>query len=115
MVSLLEAKSVSKLSDESRTLLSSISFQVNVGERLAIVGETGSGKSTLLKSLAGLTLINSGEVLFEGDTIDGPDKKLVPGHEEISYLSQHFELPKFVTVRDFLSRQEQVRVDDRGG
>lgn len=111
-ISFLKADAISILGTESRQLLSPISVRVSKGERLAIVGETGSGKSTLLKSLAGLMKLDHGAVSFLGEEIDGPDKKLVPGHEEICYLSQHFELPKFITILDFLTRQEQVRVED---
>ena len=112
MIPILQAKSVTKSSDEQRTLLSSISLEVRDNERLAIVGETGSGKSTLLKSLGGLAEIDRGEVLFRGEKVEGPEEKLVAGHAQISYLSQHFELPKFITVRDFLSRKEIIRVED---
>lgn len=112
MPTILQVQSITKTNQESRHLLSSISFTVVEGERLAIVGETGSGKSTLLKSIGGLTEISSGEVLFRGTNVEGPEEKLVAGHEQISYLSQHFELPKFITVRDFLSRNEIIKVED---
>ena len=112
MIPILQANSVSKSNEEQRSLLSSISFEVQERERLAIVGETGSGKSTLLKSIGGLAEIDQGEVMFRGSKVEGPEEKLVAGHAQISYLSQHFELPKFITVEDFLTRKETVRVED---
>ena len=112
MSPILQVNEVSKLTDEDRHLLSSISFEVYEGDRLAIVGETGSGKSTLLKSIGGLSAISSGEVRFRDSEVEGPEEKLIAGHEDISYLSQHFELPKFITVQDFLSRKEHVQVED---
>ncbi|APH07158.1 peptidase C39 [Bacillus weihaiensis] len=42
-----------------------ISFEVNPGERLAIVGSSGSGKSTLVKLLLGLYTPNKGTILFD--------------------------------------------------
>ncbi|HYG01458.1 MAG TPA: ABC transporter ATP-binding protein [Chryseosolibacter sp.] len=71
-------------------------------QKLALVGETGSGKSTLLKIIAGLLQADHGEVLLEGERIKGPREKLVAGHDHIHYLSQHFELPKFLRVEQIL-------------
>ena len=43
-----------------------VSFDVNEGDYLSIVGENGSGKSTLMKGLLGLKSPSSGEILFNG-------------------------------------------------
>lgn len=112
MTQILDVKSISKAGDEDRKIINSISFQLLAGNRLAIVGETGSGKSTLLKMIGGILEVDSGEVLFKDEKVDGPSKKLVPGHTEIKYLSQHFELPKFISVREFLDREGEVAVED---
>lgn len=108
----LKVKSISKNTSGSRRLLSSITFDFQKNERLAIVGETGSGKSTLLKSIGGLLSIDSGEIIFHEEIVEDPTEKLIAGHAGICYLSQHFELPKFVTVFNFLNRPEQIKVED---
>lgn len=46
-----------------------VSLHIDRGEAVGIVGESGSGKSTLARVLAGLQRPNSGEVLFEGESI----------------------------------------------
>jgi len=46
--------------------LSEISFEVAAGECFAIIGTNGSGKSTLAKTVAGITLPTSGEILTRG-------------------------------------------------
>lgn len=48
-----------------------VSFQINSGETLALVGESGCGKSTIGKTLLGLTRPLRGEVLFDGKRING--------------------------------------------
>ncbi len=48
-----------------------VSFRINAGETLALVGESGCGKSTIGKTLLGLTRPLGGEVLFEGKRING--------------------------------------------
>lgn len=50
----------------TKDALHGISFSVNKGEKIAILGENGSGKSTLLKCLVGLYMEYSGEIRIQG-------------------------------------------------
>ncbi len=52
-----------------RIALSGISFQVNAGEVLGIIGKNGAGKSTLLKIIAGIYQPSSGQVKTTGDFV----------------------------------------------
>lgn len=79
-----------------------VSLSCAQGSRWVIAGETGSGKSTLLKMVAGLVQPEEGAVYLNGERVPGPAEKLVPGHPSIAYLSQHFELPKFLRVGEIL-------------
>jgi len=63
---------------EQTVALKNISFQLNEGEYLCIVGENGSGKSTLVKALLGLVKPKSGQIYF-ASTVN---------REEIGYLPQ---------------------------
>ncbi|MCB9231065.1 MAG: ATP-binding cassette domain-containing protein [Bacteroidia bacterium] len=49
-----------------KTVLQNISFAVNQGEVLAVIGQNGCGKSTLLKTIARIIRDNSGDIIFEG-------------------------------------------------
>lgn len=51
--------------------LDGVSFDMKIGETLAVVGESGCGKSTLGKTLAGILKPTSGTVRFEGHDITG--------------------------------------------
>lgn len=101
-MTLLEVSKVSKRADTDFTL-ETISFSQRKLQKIAIAGETGSGKSTLMKIIAGLVQPDEGQIIFEGKPIEGPQDKLIPGHPGISYLSQHFELPKFLRVEQVLT------------
>jgi D-xylose transport system ATP-binding protein len=54
--------------------LDGVDLDVRAGEVLALVGDNGAGKSTLVKAISGIHAIDSGEFIFEGQsvTISGP-------------------------------------------
>ena len=73
-MSLLEVKNVKKIyttrfSNQQVQALSNVTFRVEKGEYVAIMGESGSGKTTLLNILASLDQPTSGQVLLNGKDI----------------------------------------------
>ena len=54
----------------TKPVQSGISARIENGEIFAIVGDSGSGKSTLLKTMAGLIQPQSGQILFDGRTLE---------------------------------------------
>lgn len=62
----LQLCKVFRQGDQTLNVLANIDFQVQPGERIAIIGPSGSGKSTLLHLLGGLDIPSSGEVLIQG-------------------------------------------------
>src|SRR3954452_8083465 len=50
-----------------------VSFNVQKGETLGIVGESGCGKSTLARLLLHLVAPDAGELVFDGEAVDAPD------------------------------------------
>ena len=55
---------------EAKHILCDISFEVNEGEIVGIVGESGAGKTTLAKILSGILKPDSGEIIYRGKTTD---------------------------------------------
>lgn len=82
--------------------ISNINFSQKHLQKIAIVGESGSGKTTLLKIISGCTQADNGRVLLNGSRVVGPDEQLLPGHPEIAYLSQHYELLNNYRVEDLI-------------
>ncbi len=86
----LQAKAVSKIYNGRHGAgLHYVDLTVNQGKITAIIGESGSGKSTLLKLFYGLLSPKSGEITFNGEHLNGPDEKLIPGHESMKMVTQH--------------------------
>lgn len=98
---ILSVKNISKqYSTEQFSGISNVSFDINEGDIVAIIGESGSGKSTLLKSLYGLLTLDQGEVLFNGRRVLGPDEQLIPGHKGMKMVTQDFSLNIYAKVYD---------------
>ena len=55
-----------------------ISFFVNQGEIVSLIGANGAGKTTTLKTISGLRSVSSGQILF-----DGKDISKIPAHERV--------------------------------
>lgn len=87
---------------DANVLLRNLSFEVNAGDYLCIVGENGSGKTTLMKTLLGLQKPLSGEVSF-GDGLQA---------NEIGYLPQQTEVQRDfpASVREIVRSGCQGRV-----
>lgn len=66
---MLEFKNVTK-QFENVTAVKNISFEVNTGKVLGIVGRNGAGKSTIFRMILNLISPTSGEILFNGNKID---------------------------------------------
>ncbi len=61
---MIKVEQVSKSFNDTR-VLNDISFEINVGDFVAIMGPSGSGKSTLLYSISGMDSISDGRVMFD--------------------------------------------------
>ena len=64
--------------------LKGISFEVNEGEVIALIGANGAGKTTTLHALTGLVHAKSGSILFEGQDI-----RKIPAHKIVSMGMAH--------------------------
>ena len=105
---MLQVKNISFQYQSKKEILHNISFQINAGENVCIMGESGSGKSTLLKIIYGLLNLEKGTIFWNDIEILGPKHNLVPGFEKFKYVAQDFDLMPFITVSEnikkFLSR-----------
>ncbi|WP_420320815.1 ABC transporter ATP-binding protein [Flagellimonas sp.] len=99
---------IDSFSYDSQTVLESISFKVDRGEHIALMGESGSGKSTLLKIIYGLLHTEGGSIFWGEKQILGPNFNLIPGESYMKYLSQDFDLMPFTTVEENIGQHLSV-------
>ena len=82
--------------------LTNVSFSVEEGEFVAIMGESGSGKTTLLNILASLDRPTEGEVLLEGKSIVQLSEKEISAfrRKNLGFVFQDFNLLDTFSIRD---------------
>ncbi len=84
------------------TALSGVTFSVEQGEYVAIMGESGSGKTTLLNILASLDKPTSGEVLLAGNDITQIREKDLSAfrRKQLGFVFQDFNLLDTFSIKD---------------
>lgn len=90
---MLEVKSLTKIYPGDVKALDNVSFKVEQGEFLAVIGLSGSGKSTLLRCINRLVEPTSGEVIWDGvDVTQASQDELLRIRRRIGMVFQHFNL-----------------------
>lgn len=104
---ILEVQDIHTYYGESLAL-QGLSFSVNEGETVCLLGRNGAGKSTTLKSIVGLTPPRQGQIVFDGQTISG-----LPAHRiarlGIGYVPEDRRIFPGLTVRENLEVAEYRR------
>lgn len=94
-------------------VLDDVNLSFNRGECIALIGPNGCGKTTLIKSILGMVLPNSGEILFNGKSIKGNHQY----RSEIGYMPQIGKYPENMSIDRVVNtvkhiRQYQMITDD---
>jgi putative ABC transport system ATP-binding protein len=100
---MLEIKDVSKTYGQGTAkvaALSDVSFRVDEGDFIAIMGPSGSGKSTLLNVIGGLDYPSGGEVILDGKRIDNLDENgfVDIRRNKLAYVFQQYHLLPSLTA-----------------
>lgn len=108
MFRLLQVKNLNKsylVSGKKLEVLKDVSFQIEEGEFIAIIGPSGSGKSTLLAISAGLDRPDDGEVVLDGIPLlqKEEDELAKLRGEKIGFIFQNFQLIKSLNALENVS------------
>ena len=101
----LELRNITKTfgeEDNKTYALRKVSFNVDKGQFVVILGPSGSGKSTLLNIIGGIENTDSGTIVIDGDELESfGDKKLTEyRRKHLGYVFQSYNLISNLTVRE---------------
>lgn len=88
-VSILEVKNIEKHFGKTK-VLKDVSFSLDEGNALAIIGSSGSGKTTLLRCLNFLEKPNQGSITVNGETLFDASNKVKEREDELRKKRLHF-------------------------
>ena len=98
---MLELRDINKAYSEERQVLVNLSYKLNAGEYVAVMGDSGVGKSTLLNLIAGLDTPDSGEILIDGVAISSldDDAATLLRRKEFGFVFQAFHILPHLTLK----------------
>lgn len=110
---MLELKNVYKTFNpgtvNEKTALNGLSFTMEDGDFVTVIGGNGAGKSTMLNAIAGVWPVDSGNII-----IDGIDVTKLPEHKRARYLGRVFQDPMTGTAAT-MEIQENLALARRRG
>jgi len=115
---LIRAEALTKIvqsGDAPLTILDRVSFDIDAGDAVAIVGASGSGKTTLLGLLAGLDQPTSGEVRLDGIVLsrEDEDARAALRQRLLGFVFQSFQLlPALTALENVMLPLELSGADD---
>ena len=109
---MLEVKNVTKKFGRKR-VLDGVSFTANKGEITCLIGINGVGKTTIMKAILGLTPINGGEILIDGEKLTKSTyEKLTFIPDALAMLPNLTIMQAMDFIADFYDSWNQDRADE---
>ena len=120
MKPIVEFKNVSKIyevGDKKLMAADRVNFTIDEGEFVVILGPSGAGKSTILNLLGGIDYVTSGEIIVNGENIEGySDNELTEFRgENIGFVFQFYNLIPTLTALENVSLIKEVVKDPLDG
>ncbi len=110
---MLEIKNICKTFNKGtvneKVALDGVSFTLNDGDFVTVIGGNGAGKSTTLNAVAGVWPVDSGSILIDGINVTG-----LPEHKRAKYLGRVFQDPMTGTAAT-MEIQENLALAMRRG
>lgn len=123
-MSILRAQAVEKYYGNKNNLtkaLAGVSFEVDKGEYVGIMGASGSGKTTLLNCVSTIDTVTSGHIFISGKDVTALKSKALAKfrREELGFIFQDFNLLDTLTAYENIAialtilKENPMRIDDR--
>ena len=107
----IEFKNVSyKYPGEEKNVLEKVSFKIEAGEKIALVGINGAGKTTLTRLLCGLLLPAEGEILIDGHDLHEYNRDEL--YASFGLVPQNYHLLPVSIARNIACTMEDYEIDE---
>lgn len=93
--------------------LKGVSFTIEDGELIVVLGPSGSGKSTMLNILGGIETATSGDIFYEGKPLDWKDRNALASYrrEHIGFVFQFYNLLPGLTALENIELSAELSKD----
>jgi osmoprotectant transport system ATP-binding protein len=114
---MIQLENVSKSFGNGKTVVSNVSFEVNKGETMILLGTSGSGKTTTLRMINRLTDPSSGNIYVNGTSITAQSPEIL--RRSIGYVLQenglfpHYTVAQNIAIVPELSHWDKKKTADR--
>ena len=88
-----------------------VSFTVEEGELVALVGSNGAGKSTILKTISGANKLISGDIVFKGESLVGVQAHKIVA-KRLAYIPEGRRVFPYMTVKENLELGAYIESDN---
>lgn len=115
-MSFIEFKNVSKIYQMGEVeirALDNISFEIDKGQFVVVLGASGAGKTTILNILGGMDKATSGDVIVDGNNISQANEKALTDYRryDIGFVFQFYNLVQNLTARENVDLALQICKD----
>ena len=115
-MSFIEFKNVSKIykmGEVEIKALDNISFEIEKGEFVVVLGASGAGKTTILNILGGMDTATSGEIIVDGNNISKANERRLTDYRryDIGFVFQFYNLVQNLTARENVELALQICKD----
>lgn len=112
-MSFIEFKNVSKIykmGEVEIKALDNISFEIEKGEFVVVLGASGAGKTTILNILGGMDTATSGEIIVDGNDISKANERQLTDYRryDIGFVFQFYNLVQNLTARENVELAVQI-------
>jgi len=109
-ISLKDVRKIYRMGEVEIRAVDGVSFDINKGEFVVIVGPSGAGKTTVLNILGGMDSATSGEVSVDGIRIDRYSSRQLTGYrrEDIGFIFQFYNLVPNLTAQENVELALQI-------
>ena len=104
---------VYKMGEVEIKALDEVSFNIEKGEFVVILGASGAGKSTILNILGGMDISSSGNVVVDGRDLSNADDKILTDYRrfDIGFVFQFYNLVQNLTAKENVELALQISKD----